>query len=128
MVYGATGRHSYSQFSPAPVWALWKQFGIEEARMVGYWDDSCPVRTSSEEVKATAYVKPGSVLVAVGNFGDSEALCRLSFDWKALGLDPSRVSMELPAVENFQEARSLTPGEALRIAPKEGCLLWLKAR
>ena len=38
MVYGTTGRHSYSKYSPAPVWALWKSFGIEEAKMLGYWD------------------------------------------------------------------------------------------
>ena len=38
MVYGTTGRHSYSKFNPGSVWDLWDSFGTEDAEMIGYWD------------------------------------------------------------------------------------------
>jgi hypothetical protein len=107
MVYGATARHSWTdagnQKSPVPVWKFWDTFGIRDARMLGYWDPDCPVKTSDPEVKATAYVKDGATLVSVGNFSDRDKMVSLDIDWKGLGIDPSRARIIAPAIENFQE-------------------------
>ena len=126
MVYGTTGRHSYSKYSPAPVWALWKSFGIEDAKMLGYWDEDCPVQTSDPEVKATAYVKPDQVLISIGNFSSKDKSVRLTFNWKALGFDPAQATLEAPQVTDFQEARSFRLDESIPVKTKEGWLLILK--
>lgn len=125
MVYGTTARHSYGRYSPAPVWALWKSFGIEEARMLGYWDEDCPVRTSSPDVKATVYIKPDAVLIALGNFGPESRTVQLATDWKALGMSPDSVRIEAPAIDDFQQAHTFTPGEPVSVKSKEGCILLL---
>ena len=52
----------------------------DEAEMIGWWEDDCPVTTSvpSEDVKATVYKHPsGEVLVAVGNFGGNSTQVEL---------------------------------------------------
>lgn len=128
MVYGATARHSYGAYSPAPVWALWDSFGIGEARMLGYWDEDCPVRTSDPEVKATAYVKADQVLVSVGNFSNQDKTVTLSFDWNALGMRPDQVTLEKPEVADFQTAGSLQLQAPIPVKSKEGCLLLLKRK
>lgn len=128
MVYGATARHSYGAYSPAPVWALWDSFGIGEARMLGYWDEDCPVRTSDPEVKATAYVKADQVLVSVGNFSNQDKTVTLSFDWNALGMRPDQVTLEKPEVADFQTAGSLQLQAPIPVKSKEGFLLLLKRK
>lgn len=128
MVYGTTGRHSYSQYSPAPVWDLWKSFGIEDAQMLGYWDEACPVRTSDPEVKATAYVKPDKVLISIGNFSNQDKSIHLTFDWKALGMNEATVSLEAPFVKDFQQASTFKPNDRIPVKSKEGWLLILSKK
>ncbi len=125
-VFGTTGRHSYSQYSPAPVWKLWAEFGIEDARMTGWWDEDCAVETSDPEVKATAFVRQGRVLVAVGNFSKETKDVTLTFNWKRLGLKANKVSAHLPYVEDFQEERTYDLTSPLTIQAKEGNLIWLE--
>lgn len=125
MVYGATARHSYGQFSPAPVWDLWKEFEIEKAKMLGYWDADCPVSTNDAEVKATAYVKSDKVLISIGNFSDRDKEIKLTFDWEKLNVDPSKVKLEAPVVKDFQECASFSLDENIPVKSKKGWLLIL---
>lgn len=126
MVYGATARHSYGEFSPAPMWKLWKEFGIEQARMSGYWDDDCPIETHNEVVKATTYIKHDSTLIALGNFGDKPQTVSLAINWKRLGINPKHAKLYAPAVENFQEYRLCDVSTPITLEPKKGCLLILE--
>ena len=125
MVYGTTARHSWgfsSGFSPAPVWKLWKDFGIEGSQMIGYWDDTCPVKTNHPDVKATVYIRPEKVLISVGNFDTQDHSVRLLIDWEKLGLDPSKVTLEAPKIENFQEKTVFAVNEPIPVKSKEGWL------
>ncbi len=124
MVYGTTGRHSYGK-SPAPVWKLWKEFNIETSKMLGYWDENCPVKTNQANVKATAFVHPDKILISVGNFDSKDQVIRLSFDWKKLGLDPSKVHLYAPSVENFQDEKTFGINEPIPVESKGGWLLIL---
>lgn len=126
MVYGTTARNGYSKFNPGPVWALQDEFGISDARMVGYWSEQPVVTCSNSQVKATAYVKEGAVLISLGNFADSEQTTTISLDWAALGLDASKVQITLPAVKDFQDSGSVQEGQSITIPAKEGLLLWVK--
>ena len=130
MVYGTTPRHSWqgTNFSPGPVWKLWKDFGIEKAKMIGYWDKACPVTTNHPNVKATAYVREGKTLISIGNFDAKVQSVRLSFDWKALGLDSSTAVLEAPFVKDFQNEKTFKTDEMIPVKSKEGWLLILRSK
>ncbi len=127
MVYGTTARHSWTDTedakSPVPMWKFWKQFGIEDAKMVGYWDPECAVTTGDPEVKATTYIKGDSILVAVGNFSDKDKSVRLNIDFERLGFNPAGVKITAPAITNFQEEGSIKIGEAIPVKSKEGFMI-----
>ena len=67
MIYGMTDRLGWGG-NPQPIWKVWDNFGIQDARMIGYWDPACPVKTGRKDVLATAYVKQGKTLVAVASW------------------------------------------------------------
>ncbi|MGL4852722.1 MAG: glycoside hydrolase domain-containing protein [Phocaeicola sp.] len=129
MLYGTTSRHSYESngkyYNPYPIWKLWNEFGIEDAQMIGYWNEACPVSTQLEEVKATVYQKEDKLLIALGNFSSESVATKLSYDWKALGIDSSKAKLIAPAIDNFQEEAIYSLDEAIEIQPKEGKLLIL---
>jgi hypothetical protein len=130
MVYGTTGRHSYAtdEHSPVPVWKLWDSFGIAEARMSGYWDKACPVKTNHQNVKATAYIRQGKTLVSVGNFDAKDQTVHLSIDWTKLGLNPANAILYAPEVEHFQEERTFKTDALIPVESKKGWLLIIKEK
>ena len=128
MVYGETARDSYGEFSPRPVWNLWKTFDITDAKMIGYWDKECPVKTDRPNVKATVYVKSKQTLISIGNFDENDQDVKLTFDWKALGLNPENVSMEAPGIKDFQEAKSFNINDTFSVKSKKGWLILLQKK
>lgn len=125
MVYGAAGRDTWTKISPAPVWKVWKDFGIIDAKMYGYWDEKCPVGTDNDLVKATAFVKSDKVLIAVGNFDAKDHDINLSIDFKALNLNPKKVTMIAPEVSEFQPMTTFAVGAPLPVKAKQGWLIEL---
>lgn len=128
MVYGAANRHSWTSVSPAPVWKLWKDFGIIDAKMIGYWDEHCPITTNQDMVKATAYVKPGQVLVSIGNFDTKDHDVQLNINWKSLGFGPQDAVIEAPEVKDFQEATTWKAGQSISVKAKRGWLLIIRKK
>lgn len=128
MLYGETGRDGYTQYSPRPVWNLWKTFGITDAKMIGYWDKECPVQTNHPNVKATVYVKARQTLISIGNFDDNDQDIKLAFDWKALGLNPKNVTLKAPEVKDFQDANSFDVNDLIPVKSKQGWLLILQEK
>lgn len=123
MVYGASARYKWDGGNPVPVWTMWRDFGIADAKMKGYWDEDCPVETDNPMVKATAYVKPGKVLVSIGNFDNADHLVRLRINWKALGMNPRRATLKAPPLKDFQDAATFAPGDEIPVKAKGGWLL-----
>jgi hypothetical protein len=124
MVYGMTNRLGWGG-DPRPIWKLWDQFGIGDARMVGYWDKACPVKTGRPDVLATAYLKPGKTLVSLASWAPEPVDSRLTIDWRRLGLDPRKTSMYAPAIEHIQPAALFRPTDPVPVAPSRGWLLIL---
>jgi len=91
--------------------------------MIGYWDESCPVTTNHPDVKATVYIRPEKILIALGNFGAEDHSVRLRIDFKKLGFDPAKVTIEAPRVKDFQEKRLFGIDEPVPVKSKEGWLL-----
>jgi hypothetical protein len=127
MIYGMTARY-YQGAEPKHIWKVWDDFGIQHARMLGYWDKSCPVRTGRGDVLATAYVKPGATLIALASWAKEAAPCRLEFDWRALGIDATTAQLHAPAIPGFQPEAKFGTSDPISVEPGKGWLLELRAR
>ncbi|MDD4018577.1 MAG: DUF6067 family protein, partial [Kiritimatiellae bacterium] len=131
MVYGMTARLPWSNTNlknPRTVWKVWDDFGIADARMSGYWDSRCPVQTGHAEILATAYVRPGKALLAIGSWAKQETGIRLAINWKALGIRPDRATFHAPPVDQFQEERRWKPDDTIPVKPLRGWLIIVTER
>lgn len=126
MVYGMTNRLPWFGQNPARIWKIWDEFGIADARMIGYWSPKCPVKTDDANVLATAYVKKGTALISVASWAKDPVDCRLKIDWKALGLNPEKAKLYAPAIEDFQLEQTFNPADSIPIEPGKGWLLIMK--
>ncbi len=122
MVYGMTARMPWVE-SAVPLWQLWDDFGIDQARMVGYWEPDCPVRTDADQVLATAYVRPTATLLALASWASDTTEVVLAVDWQALGLDPARASLYAPPLAGYQPEALFRPGQPIAVPPARGWLL-----
>jgi hypothetical protein len=127
MVFGMTARLPWAG-DPRPLWRAWDDFGITDARMIGWWAPRAPVRTDRPDVLATSYVREGRTMVAVASWARDTVDVTLHVDWAALGLDWTRARMWAPAIAQFQPAAELDPNRPLCIAPGRGWLLVLDNR
>ena len=127
MVYGMTNRMPWSDNAdPRPIWKIWDQFGMQGTKMIGYWSPSCPVKTDRDDVLATVYQKPGAILVSLASWAAVDTTVRLSFDWKKLGLDPAKATVEAPAINSFQTAQKFTVDGEIPVPKGKGWLLIVK--
>jgi len=60
--------------------------------------------------------------------GPEPVRVRLIVDWKAIGLDPSRVRLTAPHIMHFQPRAAFRPDEEIPIEPSKGWLLVLENR
>ncbi len=124
MLYGMTARLPWSG-NPAPLWEVWDEFGMDKAEMIGYWSPSCPVKSDDENILATAYVKKDKVLIALASWTQDSTECRLTIDWKALGLDPAKARLYAPEIAEFQESARFGPDDPIPVEPGKGWVLVL---
>ena len=127
MIYGMTNRLPWSGQNPARIWRVWDEFGIEGARMVGYWSADCPVKTDNPNVLATAYVKEGKVLVSLASWANEPVECRLRIDWEALNMNEPNARLYAPEIPDFQPEADFRPGDPIPVEPGKGWLLILKS-
>lgn len=125
MLFGMTARIPWTSADARPVWKVWDEFGIGEARMLGWWEKDCPVRTGREDVLATAYVRPGKTLVALASWAPAKTDVRLQVDWKALGLDAGNARLVAPEIRDFQPAKGWRLDEPISVEPKRGWLIYV---
>ncbi len=127
MTMGMTARLPWSG-DPAPLWKAWDDFGIQQSRMQGWWSGADPVKTSDADVLATTWIKPGSAMVSLGSWRETDVSVKLTIDWKALGMDPLRTSIRAPAIDKFQDAATWEAGASITVPGKKGLLLVLEPR
>jgi hypothetical protein len=94
--------------------------------MIGYWVSANPVKTISDSVLATVFLKKGAALLALASWSKEEQRVRLQVDWKAMGLSPKRVRVTAPAIENFQPAVEFDVNQEIPVEPGKGWLLVLQ--
>jgi hypothetical protein len=127
MLYGMTNRLPWAG-DPRPLWNFWDQQGIENTDMIGYWVPNAPLKTRRNDVLATTYRGKGHSIVALASWAKDPAGVILEIDWRALGIDPARASIEAPAIEKFQSAHTFRPGEPVQVEPGKGLLLVIGQR
>lgn len=116
---GCSIRHS----SVGAVRRFFTNWEIEEAELIGYWEDDCPVRTGMDDVLASVYRKSGATLIAVASWRDAPVDVPLEIDYSRLGLNPDDLTWVLPSVRRLQEFRELPAGERVPIEAMGGFLL-----
>ena len=94
--------------------------------MIGYWSPNCPVKTNNKDVLATVYVKEGAALVAIASWAAEPVQCRLTIDWKALGIDPRKARFSAPAIPDFQPGTTYQPDDPIPVEPGRGWLFILR--
>ena len=128
MVFGMTNRLPWTGGDPRELWKAWDAFGLAESRMVGWWSASAPVKTGRADVLATTYLRKGRALVAVASWAADTVPVSLAIDWRAVGLPASAARVRARAIDGFQPALELRPGEPLPVAPGKGWLLEISRR
>jgi len=64
--------------------------------MLGYWVKNCPVKINNEKVKATVYLRKGQTIISITSWAAQDTYVRLSFDQKALDLNPQSSELMAP--------------------------------
>jgi len=119
LIYGMTSRAPWSG-NPTNIWKLGDDFGIQKSEMIGYWVPDCPVKTGRPDILATVYKAPGRTMIAIASWAAGPARVSLDIDWKALGIDPAKARLILPAVKGFQEAGQLKVGDSFVVPMGKG--------
>lgn len=123
MVYGMTPRLPWSG-DPTPLWKLYDQFGMKDAKMYGYWNKGIPVSTSSPDVHGTVYLKKNKALVILANWTGKPVSATLTVDEKKLGFRPTRASM--PAMDKIQPAAAVDLTQPLELKGNQGAFILLE--
>ncbi|MBS0025726.1 hypothetical protein KE626_00245 [Chitinophaga sp. 2R12] len=127
MVYGMTNRMPWTENAdPRPIWKVWDDFGMQGTKMIGYWVENNPVKSSNPLVPATIYKKNGAVLVSVASWAAEDTSVQLTIDWKALGLDPAKAVITAPDIRNFQTGQVFAKDAPIPVAKNKGMLLIIK--
>ncbi len=126
MLFGMTGRAHYAGSkgaNPTPIWKLWESFGIQDATMIGWWDQEKLVDTNRKDVLATAYQKDGKCLIAMASWAKGTVAVRLEINWKLLGFEKEGATITAPRLEGLQEARTFAPDAMISVRPGQGWML-----
>ena len=95
-------------------------------KMIGFWDNHPVVTTNNPMVKATAYVRDGKTLIALGNWSDKTEKIRLSIQWRKIGLSSATAKLKAPEVKDFQPAHEFNINKEIPVESKKGWLIYLK--
>ncbi len=129
MLFGMTVRHPWMTdgviCDPRPVWLIWDEFQIQDAEMIGFWEENPPITTSHADVKATVYKKQGRSLISIGNFSDLPKTISLKIDFEELGLNAEQVKLIAPAIQDFQPEKEWKTGDKITIEPRKGWLIYI---
>jgi hypothetical protein len=100
------------------MWRFWKEFGITESKMVGYWEERVPVKTNNKNVYATTYIKNDKALIVLGNWLNESIKINLNIDWDLLGLQKNSITSLVPEIQNYQDKTFIKIDEPIDIDSK----------
>ncbi|WP_079912527.1 glycoside hydrolase domain-containing protein [Paenibacillus sp. 32352] len=127
MIYGMSNRLGWFGHSPEGLWKLWDRFGIQDAQMLGYWHPDNPIAPSRKDVAVTVYHKQDQMLIAAASWADEPLQCSLHIDWGQLGWEPDSLCIEVPAIDNIQDAIALESLQAISLQPQQGLIIIVRS-
>jgi hypothetical protein len=74
--------------------------GAPDCVFYPYWEDGSPIRSSAESI-ASAYVRPGKMLLVVANRAEEPREVKVQVDFKKLGLAPAAEAGDMQTGEKF---------------------------
>ena len=126
MLFGMTSRAHYAGSQgadPTPIWRLWESFGIEDAKMLGWWDERRLVNTNRKDVLATAYQLDRKCLIVIASWAKSTVSVRLQIDWRLMGFEKVQAKITAPKLEGLQDAVTFAPDSPIPLKPGGGWML-----
>jgi hypothetical protein len=126
MVYGITTRAGWTPNPPTEIWKFWDSYHIENMNMIGYWEKECPVTCNNELLKASIYKNQDEAIIAIANWSDQNLETSLEIDWEKLGYDPSKTSLSIPEIKEFQSGQEVVSLDKMTIPGGKGFLIVLK--
>ncbi len=127
LVFGMTKR-VYGNHNPKEIWKLFDDFDIASSEMLGYWVDRSPIKTSSEKIRSTVYMKETEVLIAIGSWSDRDENVKLIIDWDRLGMNEADVSLASPEIQGLQEFGSYDIRQPVPVKKNQGLILILDSK
>ncbi|MGQ9610882.1 MAG: glycoside hydrolase domain-containing protein [bacterium] len=125
MIYGMTNRLGWGG-DPRNIWKVWDDFGIQESKMIGYWDETCPIKTSDDNVLATVYLKEKKALVSLASWSDKLTYIRLNVNWQTLGIDQEKAKLTAPEIPGFQSFATFYENDTIPVEPGKGWLIFIE--
>jgi hypothetical protein len=126
MVYGITNRAGWTKYPPKYLWKFFDDYQFSKREMIGYWDKNCPVKIDNTDLVATVFKGQDDIVIAVGNWSDKPRKGRLGFNLKALGLEPGKYSVVIPAIQGFQEKASMQESDPVEAEGGKGIIMVLR--
>ncbi len=129
MIYGMTNRMPWSDDAdPRPIWKVWDDFGMQGTKMIGYWSNNCPVKTTNEKILATVYKKKGAALISIASWADDAVNVQLKIDWRKLGINNKKAVIIAPEIKNFQPSKTFSINDKIPVEKNKGWLLIVKEK
>lgn len=129
MLYGMTPRHSPGSGNPKELWRIWDKFGIQDAKMFGYWMPDAPIKSDHMDVPATVYLKKDKALIVLASWADETVSLKLHYDWEALGMSAEDTELYIPPLDNLQDEFTFSdPTESINVRSRRGWLLYLRKK
>lgn len=130
MVYGMTVRFPWFtegvNCDPRDIWKVWDDFGIEKAKMIGYWDPQKAISTNNPDVLATAYMRQDKLLLSIASWAKETAKVKLNIDWNKIGWEPGANKLIAKKINGFQEGAVFGTTDEITMEPGKGWLLEIK--
>ena len=128
MVFGMTNRLGWYGPTPEYLWKFWDEQKIQEMKMIGFWDENCPVNADQKDIVTSVFKGIDSAIIAVANWTGETQSGKLTIDWGKLGFDPSKIILSIPEIKEFQSGQEIVSLDKLTIPGKKGFLIVLKKK
>ena len=124
LIYGMTTR-VYHNYNPGNLWKLFKDFNINESRMIGYWVDYIPIKVNNDRIKCTIFQRNNKILISLASWSSKDEFIDLNIDWEAINFNSSSSNLYSPEIKDLQDLNKYNIGEKIEIKANGGLVLIL---
>lgn len=127
MLYAMNNRYGWGVKNADVEYKLWDDFGIQESKMLGYWNSQNPVKASNENVYVTVYKRNKTALVCMYNFNETRVTTKFSIDFEKLGFVPKEEA-KCPKIKHKQIGKHINISSPIHLRGRTGLIFELEMR